>query len=225
MTTSRRSFVKTLLGLATLPFAARALGKTPPADPTFCGFPVDFVYDTAAADRIRAYEVQGIGIKVPSNRFVVDTGLSYEPRCAYYEGEWDGTLKVEQGCSNPAFVLAHLLEQNGTGTDAWHRGSQLVMWSMDWKAIYDYGRHCDELVVDIETEHLNPRWMGGAEQTHYWAPRFEVNTVVKTAAEGAKLREELRMHFLSWRAEDPRYRRSIPIPYQGVKRSVFSTLA
>ncbi len=217
--TTRRTFLTRLLGLATLPFAARALGKAAPVTADVGCTP------EMAKLASNAYLVQGIGIKVPSNRFYCYDSHPTPRNWHEYVGEWDGTFKVEQGCTNPAFILAHLIEQSGTGTDAWHRGNQLVAWSMDWKAIYDYGRHCDELVIDIETEHLNPRWMGGAEQTHYWAPRFEVNTVVKTAAEGAKLREELRMHFLSWRAEDPRYRRSIPIPYQGVKRSVFSTLA
>ncbi len=222
---TRRQFITSLLGLATLPFAARALGKAAP--PTI----------TNASDAYLNWRASGMaGIKVPSNRYTVTHKVldyagreTITVRHAYY-GDWDGTFKVEQGCSNPAYILASLLQPE---CDDYNRARVAVSSiatnakTLDWNAIYHWGQFCDEMVLDIETCDLNlskDGWYSTASSAT-WAPRFEVNTIVKTAAEGAKLREELRMHFLSWREEDPRYRRSIPVPYRGVKRSVFSTIA
>ncbi len=103
--------------------------------------------------------------------------------------------------------------------DLWEREGNLGRFGsgkgFDWHALYDYGQFCDELVVDIETERLNARWMGGAEQTYHWMPRHTVASLTKGfSVVPPSLRDTLSMHYRVWLASDPRYQRSFPgIPY------------
>src|SRR4051812_27961516 len=101
---SRRQFLTTLAGLAVAPFvASRALAaaKTEPTlDITTIPLKSEVTYARSRS------------ILVPSNRYLVEDWDSikregYHPgRNVYhrYHGDWDGTLKLETGCTNPAYV-------------------------------------------------------------------------------------------------------------------------
>ncbi len=211
---TRRQFLTSLLGFATLPFVARALGK--PSQPV--AKPVDWaklLKDAAPNQQTnRAYEVQGIGVKVPSNRF-------RSPHFDWYDyvGKWDGTFKVEQGCANPAWIWLSLLESAypGRPTRVAAEVAQRETCEMDYQVLYRFGQWCDEIVIDWETQrdHI-VEWDSsrGQGEPITWQPRYQVNTLIQTEAERAALKDGLRMRFLSWRASDPRYQRSFPgIPH------------
>jgi hypothetical protein len=159
-----------------------------------------------------------------------------------YIGEWDGTFILEKGCTNPAYILADLYERTGAEPD-WAVADrsvpasfaampmvtggvlQLLKPRLNWQMLYDWGRFCDELVTGWqikEGSRLDDGLMifqfttpgcrdGWVEQV---APRFTVNTACYTQEDLEELRQNLRMHCLSWQSTDPRYRTSWPgIPY------------
>ncbi len=227
---NRRAFLARLLGLATLPFAARALGKA-------ASTPSSADMLAASVEPIkRDYLVQGIGIKVPSNRYLTvwnDDGSALVPRHFTYAGDWRGTFKVEPGCSNPAYILADLYERTGAEPD-WVVERQMPVPSslvltglkqmltpaarLDWQMLYDWGRHSDELTS--QWDHLEAIGKGsshcriGYKGLLPLKPRFVVNAVVHTHEDMVALREHLRMRCLQWQSSDPRYQRSFPgIPH------------
>jgi hypothetical protein len=200
---TRRQFLTRLLAAAGIPLIARALPQSQPQSLLMLpdGGP-------------RPYK--GPAIKVPSNRYWVEDREDicrngYHPGTnAFYRyfGDWDGTFKLERGCSNPAYILADLITRGAPAEDQ----HALV----DWKAIYDYGRYCDELVPDwmvmYDEEDLRTEASVAQKQdTGCLQPRFTVNTVCRTAGEADGLRDNLRMRFICWKATDPRYRRSFPV--------------
>lgn len=133
--TSRRVFLKRLALVAAAPFAAKALARQEiaplPAPEPLPRNPAWIAHDL--------FEAQGLAIKVPSNRHLywdyVSTGGA-RPFMVTYHGEWNGTFKEERGCTNPAYILADLMEQSGQ--------------SPDWGSIYQWGVWCDETVISHE---------------------------------------------------------------------------
>jgi predicted phage tail protein len=99
----------------------------------------------------RAYEVDGLQIRVPVN---------YDPVARTYAGLWDGTFKIAW-TNNPAWVFYDLLTNPRYGL-----GSDIPQGSVDKWALYSIGQYCDELVPDGD---------GGTE------PRFVFNGVLNTS--------------------------------------------
>lgn len=219
MNTTRRAFLARL---------AAAAGLTALAARANAGHSLSYTTQKQAID------CTGVAIKVPSNR-LVHYGCTYDelmrkralgewvsPSAITYEGNWDGTFRLECGCTNPAYILADLYERMGAEPDwaigeMWYKPSRSGwvenVYRLNWAILYDWGRFCDELVpVGLE-------YRGGTEPLHaltnrHSAPRFTVETVCQTREDMDRLREELRMHCLSWQSQDPRYRTSYPgIPY------------
>lgn len=101
----------------------------------------------------RAYLVDGLYIKVPSN---------YDPVARTYSGVWNGTFKVAVS-NNPAWVLYDVLTNKRYGLGEYLSASQI-----DKTKLYQIGKYCDELVPD---------GFGGYE------PRFVINTAIQSQAE------------------------------------------
>ncbi|WP_151708797.1 phage tail protein [Acinetobacter brisouii] len=80
----------------------------------------------------RAYLVDGLLIKVPSNRNADGT----------YTGTWDGTFKLAV-CDNPAWILYDLLSAERYGL-----GQYIPSEYINPARLYEIGRYCDELVDD-----------------------------------------------------------------------------
>jgi len=100
---------------------------------------------------LRAYEVDGLQIRVPVN---------YDPVARTYAGLWDGTFKIAW-TNNPAWVFYDLLTNPRYGL-----GSDIPQGSVDKWSLYSIGQYCDELVPDGD---------GGTE------PRFVFNGVLNTS--------------------------------------------
>jgi predicted phage tail protein len=100
---------------------------------------------------LRAYEVDGLTIRVPVN---------YDPITRAYSGIWDGTFKIAW-TNNPAWIFYDLLTNARYGL-----GSDIPQASVDKWALYSIGQYCDELVPDGD---------GGTE------PRFVFNGVLNTS--------------------------------------------
>lgn len=105
----------------------------------------------------RAYLVDGLLIKVPSN---------YNPVTRRYDGIWNGTFKLAIS-DNPAWIMYDLLLKKRYGL-----GEFIEPHQVDKATLYQIGRYCDGMVSDGR---------GGFE------PRFTVNTVVQTQAEAYQL--------------------------------------
>ncbi len=158
---------------------------------------------------------QGIAIKVPSNRVFVPSLKDHPNGYHAYPPPWDGSFKLERGCTNPAFILADLIARTGakhdwvTGIRGQRYGGQgEAGYYPNWLMLYDWGRWCDEVVscgVDIRQNDCPEVWYRGH------SPRFAVNTVCQTPADMVRLRETLRMHCLHWQGSDPRWRTSYPV--------------
>lgn len=211
---SRRRFLTAALAV---PATALALSKVAAKPPT--SEPPNVALTSSPLPL--EWRVKGLAIRVPSNRALVEDRDAiqrhgYHDWCRHhrYIGDWDGTFKLEAGCSNPAYILADLTERVGidydwvthtrwsasfVGDNGWRKQP------LNWQMLYDWGRACDELVWDVKPGPL----FGGAEVSNAH-PRFEVNTFVSTPEELTTLRETLRMHCLRWQASDPRYRTSWP---------------
>ncbi len=198
---TRARFLKTLAGLAAAPYVvSRALAAAKPAPPTLDDLTFTTVPLKSEIHRIKR------AIKVPSNRYLVEDMDSivregYHPGHNVYHayaGDWDNTFKLEV-CDNPAYVYADLVKDLPGAP-----------WPAFGRDIYDWGRFCDELVYDCETDRLNPRWVGGTDDPGYWKPRHTVASLTR-ATDEFHLRHHLRMHFLVWQSFDPRYQRSWPV--------------
>ncbi len=219
--TSRRSFITTLAGLTVAPFiAARVLASTRSA-PTSC---LSEPFDTHTFPGVpqRSFVVAGRAIKVPSNRLWVEDVEAicrdgYHPyQNAYhrYVGHWDGTLKLERGCANPAWIWLDLCERAYSNrpkrlaaeiavgiTDDTKQGR------LDLRDLYDFGCWCDELTYGITNEAFERRKRNGqgfpaSEMADFvgWMPRFSLNVVLPTQQDEDAMRDNLRFQFVHWRA-------------------------
>ncbi len=217
-TTSRRQFLQTLGLVAIAPLvAARALMARPPLTITTTHLATPEMADLLnqpllSPEANRAYIIHGRTIKVPSNRVRVFTryslnsgpDLSDRTDVHYvYRGEWDGTLKDEAGCSNPAWVYHDLLTKA-------NQNNPWGVYLFCLQTLYDFGVWCDELVYP--SENVSHRWQDGVTyDCRHLVPRFTVNTMLQTDADIVNLREDLRMRFIAWKAQDERYRTSWPM--------------
>ena len=213
MNTTRRQFISTLIAApAALVALSKATPKASEPELTVKTYPLN--------SRVR-YAMQGWGVKVPSNRVLVEDmedicrngyhpGINTHHR---YLGNWDGTFKVERGCTNPAHILANLIEQTDRlGGGDWVTNRRTHPWQLDWQMLYDFGRWCDELdteTVSIETWewHVIQRKV----KRDAMCPRMMVKIICQTPEHLELLREHLRMHCLRWQSTDPRYRTSYPV--------------
>lgn len=200
---TRRTFLATLLAA---PVAALALTRTKAETPCYI-----LGIDPAAPGETDHYaehwaRVQGLSIKVPFNRII-----SLNHFAPVYVGDWDGTFKLEAGCSNPAYILADLMER--TAPDS---RPHLPDWVVDdekgvlnWPMLYNWGCWCDELVG------ASSQIPEGDVLVSSYGTRFTTNTVCQTREDMERLRDDLRMRCLHWQSTDPRYRTSWPgIPYR-----------
>lgn len=210
MNTTRRTFLTRLVaaaGLTTL--ATRAAAPKQPyivaMDPALPGS------DLTAK---HAYRVEGVAIKVPSNRVAMaraTQGVGVTSSWHEYEGNWDGSFKLERGCANPAFILADLYERTKPVLPEPDWVLQDSVGFLDWTMLYNWGRWCDDEECDWK------RHTDGSNHAYgdpIWTPRFTVNTLCQTPEDMDRLREDLRMRCLQWQSTDPRYRTSYPgVPY------------
>lgn len=109
----------------------------------------------------RAYLVDGLFIKVPSN---------YDPVARTYSGVWNGTFKVAVS-NNPAWILYDVLTNKRYGLGEYLAASQI-----DKTKLYQIGKYCDELVPD---------GFGG------WEPRFVINTAIQSQVEAFRFITDL----------------------------------
>ena len=109
----------------------------------------------------RAYLVDGLYIKVPSN---------YDPVARTYTGVWNGTFKVALS-NNPAWILYDVLTSKRYGLGQFINTSQI-----DKSKLYQIGKYCDELVPD---------GYGG------WEPRFTINTAIQSRVEAYRFITDL----------------------------------
>ncbi|MDR9546011.1 phage tail protein [Acinetobacter baumannii] len=91
-----------------------------------------FSSETFSSIPKREYLVDGLLIKVPSNR----------NKDGSYTGPWDGTFKLESS-SNPAWILYDLLLSKRYGL-----GEYITPEMIDESRLYVIGRYCDQLVDD-----------------------------------------------------------------------------
>lgn len=101
----------------------------------------------------RAYEVDGLIIKVPSN---------YDAYTRKYTGIWDGTFKLSW-TNNPAWIMYDILTQPRYGL-----GRDIHAEHVDKFGLYAIAQYCDEFISD---------GFGGTE------PRFTFNGTINTRAE------------------------------------------
>ncbi|HAV4244716.1 TPA: hypothetical protein JIQ07_002117 [Acinetobacter baumannii] len=91
-----------------------------------------FSSETFSSIPKREYLVDGLLIKVPSNR----------NKDGSYTGNWDGTFKLESS-SNPAWILYDLLLSKRYGL-----GEYITPEMIDESRLYVIGQYCDQLVDD-----------------------------------------------------------------------------
>ncbi|HCI3588460.1 TPA: TipJ family phage tail tip protein [Acinetobacter baumannii] len=91
-----------------------------------------FSSETFSSIPKREYLVDGLLIKVPSNR----------NKDGSYTGPWDGTFKLESS-SNPAWILYDLLLSKRYGL-----GENITPEMIDESRLYVIGQYCDQLVDD-----------------------------------------------------------------------------
>ncbi|EHF3480331.1 phage tail protein [Acinetobacter baumannii] len=91
-----------------------------------------FSSETFSSIPKREYLVDGLLIKVPSNR----------NKDGSYTGAWDGTFKLESS-SNPAWILYDLLLSKRYGL-----GEYITPEMIDESRLYVIGQYCDQLVDD-----------------------------------------------------------------------------
>ncbi|HAV5365859.1 TPA: hypothetical protein JI073_11975 [Acinetobacter baumannii] len=91
-----------------------------------------FSSETFSSIPKREYLVDGLLIKVPSNR----------NKDGSYTGHWDGTFKLESS-SNPAWILYDLLLSKRYGL-----GEYITPEMIDESRLYVIGQYCDQLVDD-----------------------------------------------------------------------------
>lgn len=90
----------------------------------------------------RAYEVEGIKIRVPVN---------YDPINRTYTGIWNGQFKRAIS-DNPAWIMYDLLTNNRYGLGGYINNDEIDKWSL-----YDIGKYCDEF-IDSGYGTLEPRF-------------------------------------------------------------------
>lgn len=113
----------------------------------------------------RAYELDGLQIKVPVN---------YDPLARTYSGMWDGTFKIAW-TNNPAWIFYDLLTNTRYGL-----GNDISENSVDKWALYGIAQYCDELV---------PNGEGGTE------PRFVFNGVLNTSEDAYSVLQTIAASF------------------------------
>jgi hypothetical protein len=193
---TRRQFLTRLLAAASIPLVARALPQPPIMLPD--GGPQPY---------------KGPAIKVPSNRYYVEDVMDiyrngYRPGinpCYRYVGEWDGTFKLEVGCTNPAWVWLYLCERAYPGRPrrvAAEISQRISCGEVNYRMLYDWGKWADEPLDDPSVLRgkitRSIRMIASTENCH-------------THADLVALRETLRMYCLQWQSTDPRYRTSYPV--------------
>lgn len=109
----------------------------------------------------RAYHLDGLIIKVPSN---------YNPLTRAYTGSWDGTFKTAW-TNNPAWCMYDLLTNTRYGL-----GDRIDAAMLDKWELYEIGRYCDQLVPDGR---------GGTE------PRFTCNLYIQSRSEAYKFIQDM----------------------------------
>ena len=223
----RRQFLTAVLGLASAPLALRAAGSNLPTtvlpQPIPCGTPLPPPLPPSQ----RAYQIEGLAIKVPSNRFLAHDieatrrdGFWPHHYSYCYAGNWDGTFKLERGCTNPAFILADLIEKTGQlGKGDWV--THYRVWRDDgtdysvlnWQMLLDWGMWCDEPKATwSESGYCNKS--ESPQSDGRWVAQLDACRFISTRTQADELRETLRMHCLRWQSTDPRYRTSWPgVPY------------
>lgn len=189
---SRRAFLAKLAALAAAPFVAKAVCQSEP--PSFAGHQVAGKLVHIPTD-YQPPVVQGLAIKVPSNRHLywdyVSTGGAW-PFMVTYHGEWNGAFKPERGCTNPAYILADLMEQSGQ--------------SPDWASIYQWGVWCDEPVIDHER--TGPFRTDGPTPT-YMAPRLSYNGVIQDSDHQKEVTWRLHQLWDCFRVPSDHYTKSL----------------
>ena len=126
-----------------------------------------FTVDSEQFNQIpnRAYLVDGLLIKVPSN---------YDPVTRTYSGVWNGGFKSAVS-SNPAWIMYDICTNARYGL-----GNYLAANQIDKATLYTIGRYCDEMVDD---------GFGGSE------PRFTLNTVINSREEAYKVISDIASAF------------------------------
>lgn len=193
---SRRSFLTTLAGLVLAPvIAARALAAAkaaPTLDITTIPLKSEVTYARSRS------------ILVPSNRTPFQAYRNADGSITWgylYKEGWDGTMKLDAGCTNPAWVLCDLQGLNPT---------------LAHVSVYHWAMACDELVLaPITPRDRSVDWHSpdGHGEPVSWRPRHTIHTLYVAEND---LRRSLETHFEVWKATDERYRKSWPgIPYPG----------
>lgn len=205
---TRASFLKRLALLAAAPFVAARLAARPSASQGGVPFmPRNHDPEIGAALHKQAFRVQGVGVEVPSNRCLSGsiaqvTGQA-DGAVVTYHGDWDGRWVSVRGVDNPSFLLRHLRTKRGIETDWVFEAKER---DLD-QAFVDYGIWCDTVGLHDGGDDPGPY---GTFHSDGCGRRFTVNAVVQTPAEEEELYQTLRMHFLSWKSQDERYRTSWP---------------
>lgn len=105
----------------------------------------------------RSYLVDGLLIKVPSNR---------NPKTREYTGPWNGTFTLASS-DNPAWIMYDLITNNRYGL-----GNFISAAFANPARLYTIGRYCDEMIDD---------GYGGKE------PRFSINTSITSRVDAYRL--------------------------------------
>lgn len=109
----------------------------------------------------RAYELEGIILRVPSN---------YEPTTRTYSGVWNGTFKLAY-CNNPAWIYYDLVLNDRYGL-----GHLIKQYQVDRYELYRIAQYCDQMVSDGK---------GGTE------PRFTCNLYLQQRADALRVIQDL----------------------------------
>lgn len=109
----------------------------------------------------RAYELEGLIIKVPSN---------YDPVSRLYSGVWNGTFKLAY-TNNPAWIYYDLVLNDRYGL-----GHIIKSYQLDRYELYRIGQYCDQMVSDGQ---------GGME------PRFTCNLYLQQRSDALRVLQDL----------------------------------
>lgn len=109
----------------------------------------------------RSYDMYLLKMRIPSN---------YDPKLKIYTGPWDGSFKFAW-TDNPAWIVYDLLT-----SDRYGLGDRIPRSMVDKYALYNIGRHCDEMVPDGK---------GGMEA------RFSCNVYFQQGASAYKVLQDL----------------------------------
>ncbi|UOL48385.1 tail protein [Pseudomonas phage Almagne] len=109
----------------------------------------------------RAYELEGIILRVPAN---------YDPVTRTYTGVWNGTFKLAYS-NNPAWIYYDLVLNDRYGL-----GHLIKQYQVDRYELYRIAQYCDQLVSDGK---------GGTE------PRFTCNLYLQQRADALRVIQDL----------------------------------